>query len=629
MSLSTKDIWFHDPEYSILKKTIVNNASSKQRNVSFPRLNPRWGREEETELFAQKVKLFRQGRLSEDEFRRFRLQHGAYGSRLQMNYSMVRIKIPSGEITPEQLEKIASLSEAFSIGSAHVSTRQNIQLHWVQLEDVSEVMRGLVEAGLTTREACGNTVRNVMCSHFAGVCPDEAFDATPYAKAIARFFIRNPMCQNLPRKFKINFACCSEHGLVRIADIGLIPAINDDVIGFKVYLGGGLGAASFLGHLLEEFTPASKLLQTSMAIIRLFDRHGNRENMARNRMRYLVHEMGWDKFKKMVIKERSIVEMTIADSTVKLYDTPAEEVRPLLNTAHTIKKLPILNEYVTIKSSAYERWLHTNVVPQKQEGYYTIFVTLGAGDITANQLRTLARAIRDLSAESTARNTPQQNFAIRHINESDLHEFYDRLASIGLANPGALTITSTVGCSGTTSCNLAITNSHRLAKEVQHRLLELGFDTEDSLRDSTIKISGCPNSCGQHEIATIGFFGGASRIGSAMAPTYTMLFGGSAGEQGQLGKAVMRVPAKRVIDIIEKIVEIYKRERSSNETFKEWINKIVNGEGTGSAKNIDYMKAMLNPVTQLASVEQDPDSYRDYGADIKFSAKTARGECAA
>jgi sulfite reductase (ferredoxin) len=629
MSLSTKDIWFHDPEYSILKKAIVNNASSKQRNVSFPRLNPRWGREEETELFAQKVKLFRQGRLSEDEFRRFRLQHGAYGSRLQMNYSMVRIKIPSGEITPEQLEKIASLSEAFSIGSAHVSTRQNIQLHWVQLEDVSEVMRGLVEAGLTTREACGNTVRNVMCSHFAGVCPDEAFDATPYAKAIARFFIRNPMCQNLPRKFKINFACCSEHGLVRIADIGLIPAINDDVIGFKVYLGGGLGAASFLGHLLEEFTPASKLLQTSMAIIRLFDRHGNRENMARNRMRYLVHEMGWDKFKKMVIKERSIVEMTIADSTVKLYDTPAEEVRPLLNTAHTIKKLPILNEYVTIKSSAYERWLHTNVVPQKQEGYYTIFVTLGAGDITANQLRTLARAIRDLSAESTARNTPQQNFAIRHINESDLHEFYDRLASIGLANPGALTITSTVGCSGTTSCNLAITNSHRLAKEVQHRLLELGFDTEDSLRDSTIKISGCPNSCGQHEIATIGFFGGASRIGSAMAPTYTMLFGGSAGEQGQLGKAVMRVPAKRVIDIIEKIVEIYKRERSSNETFKEWINKIVNGEGTGSAKNIDYMKAMLNPVTQLASVEQDPDSYRDYGADIKFSAKTARGECAA
>src|SRR5689334_2658590 len=288
-----------------------NNVApdSKFDSNLFTRSHIKWGKKEETDNFAQKVKLYRRHSLSDDDFRRFRLQHGAYGSRLHMNYSMVRIKIPSGEITPEQLDKIASLSEAFSIGSAHVSTRQNIQLHWVQLEDVSEVMRGLVEAGLTTREACGNTVRNVMCSHFAGVCPDEAFDATPYAKAIARFFIRNPMCQNLPRKFKINFACCSEHGLVRIADIGLIPAINDDVIGFKVYLGGGLGAASFLGHPLEEFTPASKLLQTSMAIIRLFDRHGNRENMARNRMRYLVHEMGWDKFKKMVIKERSIVEM--------------------------------------------------------------------------------------------------------------------------------------------------------------------------------------------------------------------------------------------------------------------------------------------------------------------------------
>src|ERR671938_723665 len=208
-----------------------------------PKPNPKWGREEETEIFAKKVKLFRQGKISEDDFRRFRLQHGAYGSRLHMDYSMVRIKVPSGEITPDQLEKIASLSEAFSIGSAHVSTRQNIQLHWVQLEDVSEVMRGLVEVGLTTREACGNTVRNVMCSHLAGICPDEAFDATPYAKAIAQFFIRNPMCQNLPRKFKINFASCHKHGLVRIADIGLVPAIQknengETIRGFKTYLGG-------------------------------------------------------------------------------------------------------------------------------------------------------------------------------------------------------------------------------------------------------------------------------------------------------------------------------------------------------------------------------------------------------
>lgn len=607
-----------------------DNVNSRQKNVFPPKPNPKWGKEEETETFAQKVKLFRQRMLSDDDFRRFRLQQGAYGSRLQLNYSMVRIKVPSGEVTPDQLQKIASLSEAFSIGSAHVSTRQNIQLHWVQLEDVSEVMRGLVEVGLTTREACGNTVRNVMCSHFAGVCPEEEFDATPYAKAIARFFIRNPMCQNLPRKFKINFACCAAHGLVRVADIGLIPVISNGKRGFKVYLGGGLGAASFIGHLLEDFTTEDKLLVTCMATIRVFDRYGNRENMARNRMRYLVHETGWNKFQKMILKERSIVGATTAESTAKLFDVKGEEeTRMLPKAKRSSVKLPILNELDPLERPAYERWVHTNVVRQRQEGYFTVFVTLGAGDITANQLRILSGAISEFSAEGTARNTPQQNFAIRYVHGDDLHEFYNRLAYIGLANPGALTIASAVGCSGTTSCNLAITNSHRLAKEVQRKFLELGIDMEDSLRDSTIKISGCPNSCGQHEIATIGFFGGASRIGNAMAPTYTMLLGGSAGEQGELGKGVMRVPAKRVINTILKIIEIYKNERLDGEPLDKWINKIIRGEGLGSVKNIDHIKALLLPVTQLQPLEQEPESYSDYGNDVRFSAKTARGECAA
>jgi sulfite reductase (ferredoxin) len=549
-----------------------------------------------------------------------------------MNYSMIRIKVPSGEINPEQLEKIASLSESFSIGSAHVSTRQNIQLHWVQLEDVSEVMRGLVEVGLTTREACGNTVRNVMCSHFAGVCSDEAFDATPYANAIARFFIRNPMCQNLPRKFKINFACCKDHGLARIADIGLVPMIRDDRRGFRIYLGGGLGAASFIGHSLEDFTPEERMLPTCMAAIRLFDRHGNRENMARNRMRYLVHEMGWEKFQKMILKERSIVEMTTALSTAKLFNVENTEGSVRLaetKLSQSMVKLPVLGDHITPESPKYERWLHTNVVPQKQAGYFTVFVTLEAGDITANQLRTLAGTIRELSVEGVARNTPQQNFAIRYIKGEELHEFYERLVSTGLGSSGALSITSAVGCSGTTSCNLAITNSHRLAKEVQRKFLELGFDTDWELRDSTIKISGCPNSCGQHEIATIGFFGGASRIGDAMAPTYTMLFGGNGGEQGELGKAIMRVPARRVIDTIQQIIKTYKNEKDGGQTLSQWINIIVKGEGTNRVRNLEDMKRLLLPVTQLPPIEKDPESYKDYGNDVKFTAKTARGECAA
>lgn len=613
------------------------SAIATGKGVSKPKPNPKWGREEETEIFARRVSLFRQGKISEDDFRRFRLQHGAYGSRLHLDYSMVRIKVPGGEITPDQLEKIAGLSEAFSIGSAHVSTRQNIQLHWVQLEDVSEVLRGLVEVGLTTREACGNTVRNVMCSHFAGVCPNEAFDSTPYSKAIARFFLRNPMCQNLPRKFKINFACCDNHGLVRVADIGLVPATKRDenngdllIRGFKIYLGGGLGAASFIGHLLEDFTPEDRLLATCMATVRLFDRHGNRENMARNRMRYLVHEIGWEKFQKMVLKERAAVEMTTSYSTAKLFDVKAEEDTRPLPKAPRMAKLPMLNEHVTQDSPAFERWLHTNVIPQKQEGYFTVFITLGAGDITASQLRVLASAIRDYSTEGVARNTPQQNFAVRYVRGTELGNFYEKLASAGLANPGALTIASAVGCSGTTSCNLAITNSHRLAKEVQRKLLEIGFDTDDSLRDSTIKISGCPNSCGQHEIATIGFFGGATRMNNAMTPTYTMLFAGSAGEQGELGKTIMRIPAKRVIDTIFKVIELYKQNRSDeSETLHQWITKVTKGNGTSAIKNLEDIKAALAQVTQLPAPDKDPDAYMDYGSDSRFTARTARGECAA
>jgi sulfite reductase (ferredoxin) len=395
-----------------------------------------------------------------------------------------------------------------------------------------------------------------------------------------------------------------------VADIGLVPAIKEGengktTRGFKIYLGGGLGAASFIGHLLEDFTPEDRVLATCMATVRLFDRHGNRENMARNRMRYLVHEMGWDKFQKMVLKERSIVEMTTSYSTAQQYDQ------------------------VTKDSPAYERWLHTNAVPQKQEGYFTVFITLGAGDITASQLRVLASAIRDYSAEGVARNTPQQNFAVRYVRGTELRDFYEKLASAGLANPGALTIASAVGCSGTTSCNLAITNSHRLAKEVQRKFLELGLDTDDSLRDATIKISGCPNSCGQHEIATIGFFGGATRMNNSMTPTYTVLFGGSAGEQGELGKAAMRVPAKRVIDTILKVIELYKQQRSGSETLHQWIVNITKDRGTADIKNLEGLKAALAQVIQLPMPEQDPDAYRDYGSDSRFSAKTARGECAA
>jgi sulfite reductase (ferredoxin) len=599
-------------------------SSSKKKNLNS---DENWGLVEESEYFANKVKLFRQDQLNADEFRRFRLQNGAYGSRLNSEFSMIRIKVPGGDISPEQMEKIANLSESFSIGSAHVSTRQNIQLHWVQLEDVSEVVRGLAEGGLTSREACGNTIRNVMCSHFAGVCSSEPFDTTIYAKAIAKFFLRNPICQNLPRKFKFNFACCSEHGFVRIADVGLVPTIQDGIRGFRIYLGGGLGAASFIGHLLEEFTPESRLLSTSMSTIRVYDRLGNRENLARNRMRYLVNEMGWKKFQALVLKERAIVEATTSIPTKNIF----ENILKTDNISHSAlsskKTLPLINSDNV--QTAYERWLNTNVIAQKQSGYYSAYITLGAGDITSNQLRVLAECIREFSEEQKARTTPQQNFFIRYIKSDSVPKFFTKLSGIGLGNPGANTIVSPVGCSGTTSCNLAITNSHRLAKEIQSKFLELNFDMDNDLHTSTIKISGCPNSCGQHEVATIGFYGGATRLGNSMAPIYTMLFAGSTGETGELGKIVMRVPAKRVIDVVLKIIECYKEEKNGNETLHDWVHKISIGQGNGKTKTLEDIKKILAPVIKLPSFSENPDSYKDYGTDSNFIAKTARGECAA
>ena len=590
-------------------------------NDPMPKIN--WSQIEEADNFANTVKLFRQGWYDADSFRRFRLQHGAYGTRMTGDYAMVRIKIPAGEIYPKQLEKISQLSEQYSIGSAHFSTRENIQLHWVILEDVSEIMRGLAEVGLTSREACGNTVRNVMCSPLSGVCSNESFDATPYAIATAKFFLRNPMAQNLPRKFKFNFTCCEEHGMVRMVDVGLLPQIrhvgDKHQRGFRIFLGGGLGNRSFVGHLLEDFTSEEDLLYTSIAVMRIFDRMGDRKNLARNRMRYLVHDMGWETFQNLVLKERAIVRATQSVVTrLDLVDTIDEIHRPIRVTEDT-GSIP----------DGYNRWLKTNTISQKQSNYHTVFVTLESGDITANQLLSLANIIRDYSAEGKARCGFLQNIALRYIHRDDLSSLYNRLLDTGLAKSGALTMAAPIGCSGTTSCNLALTNSHRLAKEIQRKFLDLQLDLDDDLSDATIKISGCPNSCGQHGIATIGFYGGGARLGKDMYANYQMLLGGRSDGQTRLGDVCLRVPAKRVIPAILKIIDLFKANKQTNDTLKSWINRIVNGNEDSNISSLSDIKRELSPITMPPTKDEDPDFYLDYGSDTSYHTKTGKGECAA
>ena len=593
-----------------------SKSTSKKSNVD-------WSRREESDNFASMVKLYRQGKIDHDSFRRFRLQHGAYGTRMTDDYAMVRIKIPAGQIYPYQLEKIAQLSEMYSIGSAHVSTRENIQLHWVVLEDVSEIMHGLADVGLTSREACGNTVRNVMCSPLSGVCNNEAFDATPYAIATAKFLLRNPLNQSLPRKFKFNFSCCEEHGMTRIVDVGLIPQIREidgkNQRGFKIFLGGGLGNKSYVGHQLEDFTSDEDLLYTSIAVLQIFDRMGDRKNMARNRMRYLVHEMGWDKFQGLVLKQRAIVRTT-------------QSVIVRLNTkqsANEIKRPISVSDESGSAPDGYARWLKSTTYKQKQEGYTSVFITLEAGDMTANQIRAIAQITRDFSAEGFARNGFSQDIVLRYVHESDLPKLYSRLLEVGLANSGSLTMVSPVGCSGTSSCNLALTNSHRLAKEIQRKFLELKLDEDDDLRNATIKISGCPNSCGQHEIATVGFSGGGARVGKDMYPYYNMSLGGRSDEKAMLGVFCMKIPVKRTIPVLLKIIELFKKNKQQNDTLSKWIDRIVLGNESSEIKSVGDIKKILSPLVVPPTKDQEPDFYLDYGSDTSYHTVTGKGECAA
>ena len=582
-----------------------------------------WSRRQEAENFAETVKLFRQGKIDPDMFRRFRLQHGAYGTRMTDDYAMVRIKVPAGQIYPYQLEKIAQLSEMYSIGSAHFSTRENIQLHWVILEDVSEIMQSLSDVGMTSREACGNTVRNVMCSPLSGVCKDEIFDATPYAMAIAKFMLRNPICQGLPRKFKFNFTCCEKCGMIRIVDVGLVPQIQEidgeKRKGFKIFLGGGLGNRSFVGHQLEDFTPVEDLLYTSMAVIRIFDRMGDRKNLARNRMRYLVNDLGWEKFQNLVLKERAVVKATQSVIVKLNIDDSINEIQRPISVSDEAASVP----------DGFARWEKTNVIKQSQSGFNSAFIGLEAGDITANQLRSVAEIIRDYSAEGFARNGFSQNIVIRYVHDDDLKSMYSRLIENGLAKTGSLTMASAVGCSGTTSCNLALTNSHRLAKEVQRKFLELNLDEDDDLKDSTIKISGCPNSCGQHQIATIGFYGGGGRHGTDMFPNYTMSLGGKFDENSMLGHHTARVPVKRVIPVILKIIELFKENKQPDDTLSKWIDRVVKGNESSKITGVEDIKKEIAPLIVPPKVEDEPDFYMDFGSDTNYHTVTGKGECAA
>jgi sulfite reductase (ferredoxin) len=600
----------------------------------------------EIDSFETDMALRKQGKMDERLFAETRLRRGAYGQRYDngqrhdgknvqsMTYpsgdltkgpmtmwdapGMQRIKIPAGGVNAMQLETMAEVAEEYSDGIAHVTTRQDFQLHYVHIDDTPSIMRRLAAAGITTREACGNSVRNVTACPYAGVCQDEAFDVTPYSRALSRFLLGHPDCQNFGRKFKPAFSGCSQHacGLTSMHDLGLIAKKADDggeeKIGFEVYVGGGLGAVPYQAKLFESFLPPEELLPLAQAIARVFAKHGEKKNRNRARIKFLVQDLGIEKFKELVLEERRNLPFD-PRWTEYVTDAVASRESPLRPGGEAIPLVSIGS------SEAFERWLKTNTRPQKQPGYVTVTVTLPLGDITANQLRSLADIVRRFTKE-TVRTTVEQNFVIRWVSKSDLPEIYGALQAVGLGDPGAGALVDIVACPGTDTCKLGISSSRGLAAELRTRLAEKSFQMDEAVQSLHIKISGCFNSCGQHHVADLGFYGVSRKLGGYAVPHFQVVLGGEwEHNAGSYGLPVAAIPSKNIPQVVTRLTERYVAERKNSESFKDFTKRIGKAE----------LKKMLDDLTRPPAGASDPSFFSDWGDPREYSlGDLGTGECA-
>ncbi|WHZ17415.1 MAG: Ferredoxin--sulfite reductase [Nitrospira sp.] len=576
---------------------------------------------EEIETFEAEAQRVLVGDLSTDIFKPFRLQYGIYGQR-QPGVQMFRIKIPFGGLTANQLRQVAELADQYATGVGHVTTRQDIQLHFVELKHVPEMMRLLASVGLTTREACANTVRNVTACHLAGVCQGEVFDVTPYAKTVAYHLLRNPLNQSLPRKFKIALSGCRQDcALTPIHDIGLLAAKRaDGAIGFRMVVGGGLGSTPRIAQVLREFTPMDELLPTIEAVIKVFDTLGNRKNRNKARMKFVIEKLGFDEFKRRW--EAAYTAMGYAVPThepIKLLDHADEP--PLIMPT----KAPTLSNgngngngaaSLNGQASAFQAWRRTNVVPQRQAGFVTAAIKLPMGDLTGDQMWTVAD-LAERYSNGNIRTTINQNMVIRWIPEGRLEDFYDELVAHSLGDPGAELVEDIIACPGTDTCGLGITSSKGMARALAE-VFPAGRVPED-LRDVSVKISGCHNSCAQHHIATIGLHGVGKRLGDHTAPHYELHLGGHVSGQPKIGQMTVKLPAKNVPAAIRHLVDVYRRDRREGETLLAFITR------AGKA----VLKDELIPYTIVPPYDQDPTYYYDWEGEAEFVLEDlGPGECA-
>ena len=572
--------------------------------------------------FEIAIEQFLKGEISDDVFRVMRLNNGVYGQRQGGTNQMIRIKLPAGSITPEQFDLMADLSVEYSRGWGHITTRQNIQFHYVDLRNVPKVMRRIADVGLTSREACGDTVRNVMACHLAGACPYEKIDVTPWAEATFRHFVRNPLGQRLPRKFKVNFSGCStDCGQAMFNDVGVVATTRtreDGTIepGFRIYIAGGLGATPHPALALEDFTTREDLLPTIEAALRVFEQTGNRDNKLRARLKWVVDQLGIDEVRRRVIKIRH----TLPASSTWPGGIPPEVMAAGDAAAGRLAEGEIsqVGQGVRVElnsSDPFRRWENASVIRGAANGTVSAIAYAALGDITADQFRGLAAIQRHF--QSDVRLTNRQNVVFRGLQPDQMRELYDRLEAIGMARPGAELARDVVACPGADTCNIAVTQSRGLANAIGEKLEEEGLAEVGGVR---INISGCTNSCGQHHASDIGFFGAERRAHGKSLPGYQMLLGGYVGEeQIHFGEKALRLPAKNAPEGAARVIRRFNDERSAGETFQGWLAR--SGGATAVAEGLKDLDNVPKP-------DAAPDFFVDYGETGPFSGEVGDSECA-
>ncbi len=573
--------------------------------------------EEEVRIFEERAAQLSRGEITDEEFRSFRLKHGIYGQR-QAGVQMVRVKIPSGVLDPEQLRALATLAETYSTGRGHVTTRENCQFHFVNLADVPDIMRLLAACGLTTREACGNTVRNVTSCPLAGICAGEAFDVTPYALATTRFFLRHPEFHTLPRKFKIAFSGCEDDGNCAVAgihDIGLIARVRGSNgtgrRGFKVLVGGGLGSLPTEAATFDEFLPEQELIPTMEAILRVFNEHGNRKNKYKARMKFVLREKGIEEFKRLVAAKRAEVTTPAETLTVPSPShAPLVAIQPYAGNGNGNGHG---NGSGPSRSAEFERWAQHNLELQRQPGYVIAWIKLLAGNISAAQFGGLANLLEKHRLPAV-RIAISQDLVIPWTPADRAPEVFEELRRLGLATPGARTIADVTGCPGATTCNLGITRSLTLAEVLAG---EFANEADPEAQKIRIKISGCPNSCGQHHIADIGLYGNARKVGEKQAPYYQLMLAGRVSADGvHFARQVMPLPAKRIPRALRALVDFYLHDRAPGDSFSAWAERIPD----------ERIKQELAAFAETAG--EVSELFVDWGDTETYSLKLGRGECA-